>query len=138
MCSVFKTIELRTIFHTQDPTWDGVNLTVWSQAELSLGIMIASLPPLRKALTKVFQSVLPSTMTNSQKAPHYGYGHSTGGDIRMNDFGGSKAYHSRIPEESVLDEDNESGRAILGQEEHKGPGIMKHTTVTVRGAPETS
>lgn len=98
--------------------------------------MIASLPPLRKALIGVFQKVLPSTLTDSRKAPQYGYDHSSGGDLRLNNFRGSKAYHSRIHGESVLDEDNESGRAILEQSEHKGPGIMKSTTATVEGTPD--
>jgi hypothetical protein len=49
----------------------------------------------------------------------------------MKNFQGSKAYHSRIPGESMLDGDDESDRAILEEEEHKGPGIMKSTNVQV-------
>ncbi|KAI8932309.1 hypothetical protein NX059_010504 [Plenodomus lindquistii] len=132
ICSIFKTVELRTIVKTTDPTWDGVNLSIWSQSELSIGILIASLPPLRKAFDSFFKRILPSTVTNSQRTPAYGYGGSTGGDIRMKTFEGSKAYHSRIPGESILDDDDESDRAILEeQEEHKGPGIMKSTKVTI-------
>lgn len=130
ICSVFKTIELKSITKTTDPTWDGINLGIWSSSELSIGILIASLPPLRKAFDKLFSRMLPSTFTNSRKTPAYGYGHSTSGDIRMQNFAGSKAYHSRIPGESVLDNDDESDRAIL-EEEHKGQGIMKSTKVTV-------
>lgn len=133
ICSIFKTIELRTIVKTNDPTWDGVNLSIWSQSELSIGILIASLPPLRKAFDHFFQKILPSTITNSHKTPQYAYGHSSvGGDIRMKTFEGSKAYHSRIPGESILDGDDESDRAILEGEEHKGPGIMKSTKVTIQ------
>lgn len=50
----------------------------------------------------------------------------------MKTFEGSKAYHSRIPGESILDADDESDRAILDEEEHKGPGIMKSTKVTIQ------
>ena len=132
ICSIFKTIELRTIVNTTDPTWDGVNLSIWSQTELSIGILIASLPPLRKAFDSFFEKILPSTITNSHRTPQYGYGHSSGGDIRMKTFEGSKAYHSRIPGESILDADDESDRAILDEEEHKGPGIMKSTKVTIQ------
>ena len=131
ICSVFKTVELKAITKTQDPTWDGINLGIWSSCELSIGILIASLPPLRKAFDHLFAKILTSTFTNSHKTPQYGYGGSTTGDIRMKTFQGSKAYHSRIPGESVLDRDDESGRAILEEEEHKGPGIMKSTKVTV-------
>lgn len=124
-------MELHTIFTTRDPTWDGVNLTIWSQAELSIGILIASLPPLRKALTKVFQHLLPSTVTGSHKTPQYG--HTSGQNIRMRNFEGSKAYNSRIRAESSLQRDDDSDRAILDESEHKGSGIMKSTTVTVKG-----
>lgn len=48
----------------------------------------------------------------------------------MNTFN-SRAYHSRIPGESILDRDDESDRAILEEDEGKGPGIMKTTQVTV-------
>jgi hypothetical protein len=119
-------VELRTIFTTHDPTWDGVNITIWSQAELSLGILIASLPPLRKALTSVFQRILPSTLTGSRKTPMYGQGyaggqgHSGSGNVIMDNLRGSKAYHSRIHGESVLDADDDSDRAILEEGAHTG------------------
>ncbi|KAL1798177.1 hypothetical protein ACET3X_002214 [Alternaria dauci] len=134
ICSIFKTIELKSITKTQDPTWDGVSLTIWSSSELSIGILIASLPPLRKAFDHLFRKILPSTMTGSGKTPKYGYGRSTGqgaNSIHMKNFQGSKAYHSRLPGESILDGDDESDRAILPDEENKGPGIMKSTNVQV-------
>ncbi|CAO2649879.1 Nn.00g011710.m01.CDS01 [Neocucurbitaria sp. VM-36] len=127
ICSIFKTIELKAITKTMDPTWDGINLGIWSQAELSIGILIASLPPLRKPFDSLFKKILPSTMTKS-KTPQYGYG--TDGNIKMTTFN-SRAYHSRIPGESILDRDDESDRAILEEGEGKGPGIMKTTQVTV-------
>jgi hypothetical protein len=49
----------------------------------------------------------------------------------MSTFQSSKAYHSRIPGESVLDNDSDSDRAILQEEESKSAGIMKTTKVTV-------
>ena len=114
-------------------------MTVWSGAELSLGITIASLPPLRKAFDHFFSKILPSTLTGSGRTKAYGYGGNStiGGGaagsngIPLKNFQGSKAYHSRIPGESVLDD--ESDRAILtDEEEHKGPGIMKSMNVEVR------
>lgn len=131
-------MELRTIFTTHDPTWDGVDVTIWSQAELSLGILIASLPPLRKALITVFQRILPSTLTGSRKTPlydqGYGQGHSGSGNVIMENLRGSKAYHSRIRGESVLDADDDSDRAILEEGPQTGSGIMKSMTVTVKEA----
>ncbi|KAF2822696.1 hypothetical protein CC86DRAFT_301028 [Ophiobolus disseminans] len=139
ICSIFKTVELKAITKTQDPTWDAINLQIWSSAEASIGILIASLPPLRKAFDSLFRHILPSTLQSSHlKTPQYGYGHSTHGDIRMNTFQNSKAYHSRIPGESILDNDGDSDRAILEEEEGKGPGIMKTTQVTVLEEAEAS
>ena len=56
----------------------------------------------------------------------------------MNTFQNSKAYHSRIPGDSVLDNDADSDRAILEEEEGKGLGIMKTTQVTVMEEAEAS
>lgn len=132
-------MELKAITLTQDPTWDGINLQIWSSAEASIGILIASLPPLRKAFDSLFQRILPSTLQNSHlKTPQYGYGQSSNGNIRMNTFQNSKAYHSRIPGESILDNDGDSDRAILEEEEGKGPGILKTTQVTVSEEPEAT
>ncbi|PSN72643.1 hypothetical protein BS50DRAFT_630650 [Corynespora cassiicola Philippines] len=140
VCSIFKTIELRTIVKTQDPTWDGINLSIWSATELSVGILIASLPPLRKAFDRMFQRILPSTITGSHKTPGYGYGHSSNANnIRMNTFQNNRTHKSGHPGESILDNDDESERAILDDDdEGKGPGIIKTTKVTVSEEGETS
>ena len=96
--------------------------------------MIASLPPLRKALITVFQCILPPTTTNSRKTPPYGNSHSEGGHVIMDNLRGSKAYRNRIQGESVLGSDNDSDRAILDNEEPGNAGIMKRMTVTVKGS----
>jgi hypothetical protein len=69
VCSIFKTIELHALTKTQDPTWDAVNLTIWSATELSVGILIASLPPLRKVFDNIFRRMLPSTFGTRSKNP---------------------------------------------------------------------
>jgi hypothetical protein len=56
----------------------------------------------------------------------------------MSTFQNSKAYHSRIRGESVLDNDGDSDRAILEEEEGKGSGIMKTMKVTVSEETEIS
>ncbi|KAK7184817.1 hypothetical protein DPSP01_002210 [Paraphaeosphaeria sporulosa] len=67
VCSIFKTVELKSLLKTRDPTWDGVNLTIWSATELSVGILVASLPPLRKQFERILRKVLPSTLQTSNK-----------------------------------------------------------------------
>lgn len=107
-------------------------MTILSSAEASIGILIASLPPLRKAFDHLFQNILPSTLQSSRfKTPQHGYGNSSYGNLRMDTFRNSKAHHSRIRGESDLDNDGDSDRAILGEEDSKGPGIMKTMKVTV-------
>ncbi|KAF2015173.1 hypothetical protein BU24DRAFT_424060 [Aaosphaeria arxii CBS 175.79] len=135
VCSIFKTIELKVIVKTMDPTWDGINLTIWSSAELSVGIFIACLPPLRKPFDRVFKKILPSTLTGSHKTPQYGYGYGRStnrNDIRMSNFGGSRVPKNAHPLESNVSPDDESERAILEDEESgKSGGITRTTKVTV-------
>lgn len=142
LCSIFKTVELKNITGTMDPTWSGVNLSIWSGTELSVGIFIASLPPLRKVFDGIFHKYMPGMSTSGPKStPMYGtagkgYGaHSTHGtDIRLNTMGKgdrskNRSYH---PGESVLDSDSESEKAILDEENMiQGMGITKTTRVVV-------
>ncbi|KAH8716800.1 hypothetical protein GQ44DRAFT_742393 [Phaeosphaeriaceae sp. PMI808] len=138
ICSIFKTIELKVLTKTSDPTWDGINLSIWSQCELSLGILVASLPPLRKAFDHVLQRILPSTLQLSQNTHIYGHGQSAHGNLRMSTFQSSKAYHSRFRSELPSQNDSESDRAILKENEGQGTGIMKTTQVTVTEAGPSS
>lgn len=96
MCSVFKTIELSALKKTKDPTWDSVNLTIWSATELSVGIFIASLPPLRKVFDKMFRKILPSTFMTRSKTP---------GSIPLYDV--SKHHSKRIGRSTAADDDSE-------------------------------
>lgn len=96
MCSIFKTIELSALKKTKDPTWDGVNLTIWSATELSVGILIASLPPLRKVFDKMFRQILPSTFMTRSKTP---------GSIPLYDV--SKPYSKPMGRSTAGDDDSE-------------------------------
>lgn len=66
ICSAMKTRELGALTKTKDPTWDGVNLAIWSATELSVGILIASLPPLRKVFDSFFRALLPTIRTKTK------------------------------------------------------------------------
>jgi hypothetical protein len=66
ICSILKTVELPVLMKTKDPTWDSVRLAIWSGLELSVGILIASLPPLRKPFESLFPKIMPSTFLNSR------------------------------------------------------------------------
>ncbi|KAF1933164.1 uncharacterized protein M421DRAFT_191060 [Didymella exigua CBS 183.55] len=101
VCSIFKTIELSALKKTKDPTWDGVNLTIWSATELSVGILIASLPPLRKVFDKMFRSMLSSTFITRSKTPR---------SIPL--YNVSKPY-SKPMGRSTADNDDDSEKDIL-------------------------
>jgi hypothetical protein len=101
VCSIFKTIELHALTKTKDPTWDAVNLTIWSATELSVGILIASLPPLRKVFDSIFLRILPSTLATRSKVQ---------GSLPLHNV--SKAYSKPMGRSSTGD-DGDSERDIL-------------------------
>jgi hypothetical protein len=105
-----KTRELGALSKTKDPTWDAVNLTIWSATELSVGILIASLPPLRKVFDNFFRTLLPTTLTRSKPL--------TG--IPMYNVSKHYTIGSRPMGRSV-GEDDDSDRDILAESE----GITK-------------
>jgi hypothetical protein len=50
--SVIRLVYLHVVTSSEDPTWDYVELTLWSVAELNCGILCASLQTLRPLLSK--------------------------------------------------------------------------------------
>ncbi|KAF2825878.1 hypothetical protein CC86DRAFT_36101 [Ophiobolus disseminans] len=114
-CSIVKTTEFRALSKTKDPSWDSVNLAIWSATELSVGILCASLPPLRKQFDRFFQVILPSTAHGSMSRPPDG--------IPM--WNVSKTIGSKsIGRSRGCEEDDDSERGILPNEEG-GNGITK-------------
>lgn len=136
ICSIFKTIELKTLTKTRDPTWDGVNLAIWSGSELYVGILIASLPPLRKAFDDLFRRYFPAlgrtTRSNTNGYENYGKDTSGSHNVHLQTFGSKNPRAPvRGPGESVLDSDDESAKGILEETHGKGDGIRKTTQVTI-------
>ncbi|KAF1971168.1 hypothetical protein BU23DRAFT_471896 [Bimuria novae-zelandiae CBS 107.79] len=125
ICSIFKTIELRNLQKTKDPTWDGVDLTIWSATELSVGILVASLPPLRKHFERLLRHVLPSTFqTSKQRTP----GSRSG--IPMYNVSRISKRNAKIMGRSDIGiDDGDSERSILpgtgGPPPNTDGGIMK-------------
>ena len=118
-CSIAKTIELAPLSTTKDPTWDGVNLTIWSANELSVGILIASLPPLRKQFDMIFRRFLPTTLRGSKSKQPNGiplYNVSKQFTVGSRPAGRSEQNKSK------LYEDDSSEKGILPESDN---GIMK-------------
>lgn len=125
VCSIFKTVELSALKKTRDPTWDGVNLTIWSATELSVGILIASLPPLRKVFDKMFRQILPSTFMTKSKTP---------GSIPL--YNVSKPY-SKPMGRSAIEDDTDSEKDILPNKA-AGTGITKTVVHEVTSAERSN
>lgn len=129
ICSIFKTVELRVLQKTRDPTWDGVNLTIWSATELSVGILVASLPPLRKQFEKILRRVLPSTwQTSKERTPG-----SRSGIPMYNVTKVSKRNTKIMGRSDIGIDDGDSERSILSESGAKMEGgIMKTVVHEVR------
>ncbi|KAF2752118.1 hypothetical protein M011DRAFT_393212 [Sporormia fimetaria CBS 119925] len=141
ICSIFKTIELQALLKTQDPTWDGVDLTIWAATELNVGILVASLPPLRKQFDRLFQIIIPSTGRTRSKTPG-------GNSHPLYNFSGkfntnvSAKNDTRVSRKSVTAHDHDdtsSERQILDDEERRmGDGmIVKTVGVQVTSSERT-
>jgi hypothetical protein len=123
-----KATTLPALFKTQDPTWESTDLVIWSGTELSVGILIAALPPLRKQFEILFQKILPSTLLSSRLKTR-----STGGnaiplyDVVTHNTVGSRPTRVRSRSHSGHDDDAESERRILSMLETKG--AIKKTVV---------
>jgi len=61
-----KATTLPALLKTMDPTWDSTDLVIWSGVELSVGIFIAALPPLRKQFDSLFRRMMPSNFLSSK------------------------------------------------------------------------
>jgi hypothetical protein len=126
-CSVAKTVELSALMKTRDPMWDGTNLAIWSATELSVGVLITSLPPLRKQFDTFFRRILSSTGSKSK--------------TRANDNGiplcnvskqytiGSRPIRGRARSEEDDDNDGDSDKYILDDSAPPGKGEITRTVV---------
>jgi hypothetical protein len=118
VCSIFKTIELSALLKTKDPTWDGVDLTIWAATELSVGILIASLPPLRKQFDKWLHKILLTSFIKSQ---------TPGNSMPLYNF--SERF-SR-PMDTPKGEDDGSSEHHILPEEGRGEGIVKTVALEI-------
>ncbi|GME45226.1 hypothetical protein GTA08_BOTSDO12055 [Neofusicoccum parvum] len=98
--AIVKLTKLPALMKTQDPTWDGVDLSLWVNVEMNCGLFAASLPPLKATfegiLTRYFNVSLGSSSSRYGSNQRYaGYG----------GYGSRKSRASRIPEPDVFDGD---------------------------------
>ena len=112
---------------TRDPTWDGTNLSIWSATELSIGVLIASLPPLRKQFDTFFRRILSLTGTKSKTR-------ASGNNIPLYNVSkpytigsGPKGGRSRF--KGDYNDDGDSEKHILDDSAQPGKGEIARTAV---------
>ncbi len=70
--SILRLQSLVTFATSSNPTWDQVNVVMWSNIEVNVGIICACLPALRVILVRLCPKVFATTRGTSQ--PNYGTG----------------------------------------------------------------
>jgi hypothetical protein len=95
---------------------------IWSGVELSVGIFIAALPPLRKQFDSLFRRIMPSNFLNSKPRTR-----ATSGVIPLYDVTiGSKTNCRKTRIEGDADNDEDSEHRRLGAH---GKGEITKTVV---------
>ncbi|KAK7754475.1 hypothetical protein SLS62_003495 [Diatrype stigma] len=74
---IISVLRLRTLgiaFASDDPTWDNVDAAIWSFLELSVGVTVVCLPPLRPLLVKLSPYLFNSTTATARKSGRHSGG----------------------------------------------------------------
>jgi len=100
-----------------------VNLTIWAATELSVGILIASLPPLRTQFDKLFRKILPTRLSKSQ-AP--------GNSMPLYNFSGRYSRPIDTTINTTKGEDDGSSERHMLPEEERGEGIVKTVALEIK------
>lgn len=122
ICSIVKLCELNFLSKGKDPTYDSVDLTIWSAAEVATGMIVSCLPLLRKTFDRLLKHVVPPTTLGSSKD------RSTTGRSGVNSF--HMVSHLGKPKSHMQISDDESERAIFAEQEND-KGIVKTLDVTI-------
>ncbi|KAL1614876.1 hypothetical protein SLS54_009430 [Diplodia seriata] len=98
---IVKVTNLPALMKTQDPTLDGVELSIWVSVEMNCGLWAASLPPLKATfegvLSRWFDVTIGTSSSRYGTNPKYGAG-----------YGSRRSRASRIPEPDVFDGSQDS------------------------------
>ncbi|KAF2635097.1 hypothetical protein P280DRAFT_412298 [Massarina eburnea CBS 473.64] len=133
--SALKLWDFQLLQTSTEAFYDGVSLSIWSITEVSVGIVVGNVPPLRKHFDVWISRVLPSLGSKSSSRHTDSYGlptYRTNGTRNTMNVEGMSGRGERL--RSRTDPDNDSDMAILNELEeerlyHKG--IIKTTLVEV-------
>jgi hypothetical protein len=128
-CSVISVLRLHESHYLGkrhgDIIWDSTDLSIYSQAEVNIGMFCASLPPLRKLFEKYLSYVLPSSIIEGSNTNKRDRGSDKGSGFVLHTIG------SKRPHFEMLGDDG-SERGILKDDVHeivKNGGIYRSTHV---------
>ncbi|KAF2494991.1 hypothetical protein BU16DRAFT_511637 [Lophium mytilinum] len=125
-CSIAKLFKLNSLQSATDTTYQSVDLTIWSSAEVGMGLIVSCLPPLRKTFDNFLHRIVPNLSSGTRVT-------------RANNFN-LKSYEITKPTSVVHNfgtKDNDSEWAILPDEAGdiaggKGKkGILRTTNVEI-------
>jgi len=115
---------LHTLGKAKDLTYDSVDLSLFSIAEVAIGMFAASLPPLRKLFERCARAILPTTLIGSSTANKRNGNSNKGGSFPLRTIGSAKPNFEKLGDEG-------SERGILNDEGEPANhgGIYKNTEV---------
>jgi hypothetical protein len=117
-------VDFQRIQNKKEAYYESVTLSIWSMSEVTAGIVVANLPPLRKSLESLLKRVIPSAgsddILSRNKSLNYKF-----------ESYNLPTYHSQINRSRG---DGDSDKAILeveSEDRQQGPGIMKTTEIEI-------
>jgi hypothetical protein len=114
--SAMKLWDFQRLQGLKEVYYESVTLSIWSMTEVSMGIVVANLPPLRKSFDRLLKHVLPKFSTNrstssrfpSVHLPTYHSNHDPGATAE-----GVTGRGARLHSMTTVTGDHESDKAIL-------------------------
>ncbi|TVY80510.1 Satratoxin biosynthesis SC1 cluster protein, partial [Lachnellula suecica] len=89
LVSILRLRSIYTTSHSKDVPWDGVGSAIWSNIEVNVVIICASLPTIKPLVSKIFPRLLSSTkstgLSGTARTSRSGFG-NTSKSIQLHDF----------------------------------------------------
>jgi hypothetical protein len=120
-------VDFQRIQYKKEIYYESVSLSIWSMSEVTAGIVVANLPPLRKSFDDLLKHVIPSTGSNNVLSRNRSLNH------KFESYH-LPTYHSQINRSKG---DGDSDKAILeveSDDRQHGSGIMKTTEIEIQRA----
>ncbi|KAL1801325.1 hypothetical protein ACET3X_001667 [Alternaria dauci] len=140
--SAIKLWDFQRLQGLKEVCYESVTLSIWSMTEVSIGIVVANLPPLRKSFDGLLKNVLSECSTSRSTLSRFQSFHlptyHTQYDLRVTDQGRT-GRSAKSHGATTVTGDHESGKAIiedvyLGEGKHSDE-LMRRSEVSIEGRP---